>query len=157
MNKSLATIGAILMCLVLFLALNILGSSMLHGARLDLTENNLYTLSAGSKSIAHKIDEPITLTYYISEKQANEIPDIKSYSTRVREVLREYANASGGKIKLEIVNPEPFSDAEDKAVEAGLFGAGSGCTSAWWASTRSARSRSSRSSTAAKRSSSSTT
>lgn len=123
MNRTLATVGGIALCVVLFVALNILGNTALRGARLDLTENKLYTLTAGSRSIARKLEEPVTLTLYVSDKETNALPIYKAYATRVREVLREYAGASGGKIKLEVVNPEPFSDAEDKAVEAGLFGA----------------------------------
>jgi ABC-type uncharacterized transport system involved in gliding motility auxiliary subunit len=126
MNKGLVSIFALLLAVVLFFALNILGGNVLRGARVDLTEGKLYTLSAGSKNIAGKVLEPIRLTMYFSEKAANDVPQIKSYATRVREMLGEYARASGGKIKLDIVNPEPFSDAEDQAVQAGLVGAPTG-------------------------------
>jgi ABC-type uncharacterized transport system involved in gliding motility auxiliary subunit len=44
------------------------------------------------------------------------------YAQHVRELLEEYARISAGKIKLEVVDPEPFSDAEDKAVAAGVQG-----------------------------------
>lgn len=121
MSKKFVSIAAIVICLVLFVALNIVGAKLLRGARIDLTENRLYTLSEGSRSIASKIDEPIKLTMYLSEKQANSLPDVKTYSTRVREFLREFADASGGKIRLEVVDPEPFSEAEDKANAAGLY------------------------------------
>ncbi len=126
MNKSLLSILAIVLCLVLFFGLNIAGSTMLRGARVDLTESHLYTLSTGSRAVAKKLDEPIRLTLYLSDKQADAIPEIKAYSTRVREFLREFVNASGGKIKLEIVNPEPFSSAEDDATQAGLQAASTG-------------------------------
>lgn len=111
---------------VLFLAVNILGRATLHGARLDLTENKLYTLSQGSRNIASKVDEPITLTLYYSEKASTDFPQFKSYATRVREVLREYEGASGGKVSVRLVDPEPFSEAEDAAVQAGLAGMPSG-------------------------------
>lgn len=126
MNRTIISIAGLALCLAIFLAINIVGSSALRGARADLTDGHLYTLSKGSRDIAKKIDEPVKLTMYFSEKQANGMPDIKSYSTRVREFLREYANASGGKIKVEIVDPEPFSDAEDKANQAGLYSAPAG-------------------------------
>lgn len=126
MNKKLLSIAGIVVCLVLFVAANIVGARLFRGARLDLTESHLYTLSKGSRSIASKIEEPISLTLYLSEKQANDIPDIKAYSTRVREFLQEYANASRGKIKFQVIDPEPFSEAEDKANTAGLYGAQTG-------------------------------
>ena len=122
MNRTLLTLAAIAACLALFLAVNIVGGSLVHGQRLDLTDNHLYTLSEGSREVTRKIDEPITLTLYLSEKAANGLPEIKSYATRVREFLREYAAASGGKIKLETIDPEPYSDAEEKANQAGIYG-----------------------------------
>ena len=37
-------------------------------------------------------------------------------------MLREYASISGGKIQLQFLNPEPFSDTEDRAMAFGLQG-----------------------------------
>jgi ABC-type uncharacterized transport system involved in gliding motility auxiliary subunit len=121
MNRAVLSLLAILICIVLFFGLNIAGSSLLRGARADLTQGRLYTLSPGSKAIAAKLEEPIHLTFYLSQKQADALPEIKSYATRVEEFLREYAAASKGKIKLSIVNPEPFSETEDQANQAGLY------------------------------------
>lgn len=123
MNKNVVTLIGLLVAFALFIAVNILGTAAMRGARIDLTENRLYTLAKGSKSIAAKIDEPIKLTLYFSENQSSEIPaQIKSYGQRVKEVLREFALSSGGKVKLDIVSPEAFSEVEDKAVGDGLAG-----------------------------------
>jgi len=126
MNKSILSIAALIIAVVLFLAINIVGGNAFRGARVDLTEGSLYTLSDGSRNIARKLPEPIRLTLYFSEKIANDVPSFKSYATRVKEMLTEYARSSGGKIDLAIVNPEPFSDTEDKAVAAGLVGVPTG-------------------------------
>ncbi|MFN0132131.1 MAG: GldG family protein [Phycisphaerales bacterium] len=121
----LSTVGLVAV-LALFLAVNILAVGV-RGVRADLTEKSLYTLAQGSKNIARQLDEPITLTLYYSEKQANDLPaQYKSYGARVREVLREFTLASKGKIKLVTINPEAFSDEEDKAVAAGLVGVPTG-------------------------------
>jgi ABC-type uncharacterized transport system involved in gliding motility auxiliary subunit len=123
MDKRVMSVGSLVAVFVLFVAVNVLAGAGMSRARLDLTENRLYTLSPGSKSIARKIDEPITLTLYYSERLASAVsPAVKSFGDRVKEVLREYALASGGKIVLEIVDPDPFSDMEDRAVQAGLMG-----------------------------------
>ncbi|MCY1286052.1 gliding-associated putative ABC transporter substrate-binding component GldG [compost metagenome] len=45
---------------------------------------------------------------------------LRNYARRVEEMLKAYERAAGGKIKLHIVDPEPFSEAEDKAAEFGL-------------------------------------
>lgn len=126
MNKNLLTILAIALGLALFLGVNIVGAGLFRGARLDLTQGRLYTLSEGSRAIAKKIDEPIRVTLYYSETGADGRPDIKAYATRVREFLTEFAIASGGKIRFDTVNPEPFSEAEEQASAAGLMGAPTG-------------------------------
>ena len=125
-NRTLLVIGGLIAAAVLFLAINILGSATLHGARLDLTQNHLYTLSKGSRNIASKVDEPITLTLYYSQRASADFPPYKSYSMRVREVLGELSRASGGRIIVKDVNPEPYSDAEDAAVQSGLVAVPSG-------------------------------
>ena len=123
MNKSLIVTLGLVLAMALFIAVNILASSTLSSGRIDLTENSLYTLSRGSKNIASKIDEPIKLTLYYSEATSSDMPaQIKSYGQRVKEVLREFALSSNGKIKLDIVSPEPFSETEDKAVQDGMVG-----------------------------------
>ena len=53
---------------------------------------------------------------------AREIPSYGVYATRVREMLQEYRAAARGKIDLEIIDPEPFSDEEDRALAFGLQG-----------------------------------
>ena len=40
----------------------------------------------------------------------------------MRELLEEYVSVSGGKVKLEVLDPEPFSEEEDQAQQYGLKG-----------------------------------
>ncbi|MCW5732285.1 MAG: Gldg family protein [Alphaproteobacteria bacterium] len=122
MNKKLLSASALVLAVVLFLAVNLAGNTLLRGARLDLTENRLYTLSDGSKNVLASIAEPITLRFFYSEKLSNQLPQLKPYGSRVRELLEEYASRSRGKIRLEIIDPEPFSEAEDRAAQAGIQG-----------------------------------
>ncbi len=110
------------LALILFIAVNILARSGLSGARLDLTADSLYTLSPGTHAVLSKIDEPITLRFYFSSSLGKELPALGKYATRVRDLLKEYAAIAGNKIKLEIIEPVPFSDAEDQAVASGLQG-----------------------------------
>src|SRR5262249_53440796 len=81
-----------------------------------------FTLTGGSREIAKSFEEPIKLTLYFSSKVAQGQPQFQSYYQRVHEMLEEYARASKGKIKLQVVDPEPFSEAEDAAQAAGLQG-----------------------------------
>jgi ABC-type uncharacterized transport system involved in gliding motility auxiliary subunit len=120
-RRSMA-IAALVCALVLFVAINIIAERVLKGARLDLTHEHLFTLSQGSKNTLAHIDEPITLRFYYSPRLGDEAPSYGVYAQRVREMLEEYAALAKGKINLEILNPEPFSPAEDRAVAFGLQG-----------------------------------
>ena len=123
MNKKLLSVGGLAVLVVLFFAVNMLFGVWGRGAKADLTQGSLFTLSKGSRSIAKSFTEPVNLTLYYSSKLAQGRPAIQSYALRVREILEEYAQASGGMIKLKVVDPQPFSDDEDAAVAAGLTGA----------------------------------
>jgi ABC-type uncharacterized transport system involved in gliding motility auxiliary subunit len=91
-------------------------------SRLDLTAEHLYTLSQGTRNTLAKIDEPITLRFYYSTRLGDEVPSYGVYAQRVRELLDQYVAAAHGKIRLEVYNPEAFSDVEDRAVAFGLKG-----------------------------------
>lgn len=122
MNKKLLTGSTLIIAIVLFLALNIFTSGAFRSARLDLTENRLYTLTQGTRNILKSLDEPVTLRFYLSQKLVNQLPGINSYAVRVQELLEEYQRVSGGKVKLLVVDPEPFTEEEDRAVGFGLKG-----------------------------------
>ncbi len=113
---------ALLLGAVLYVATNLFAYQGLRGVRLDLTERHIYTLNPASRSVLARIDEPITLRFYYSSRLGEAVPAYGIYATQVRELLEEYAAASGGKIRLEIYDPLPFSDEEDRAVAYGLIG-----------------------------------
>jgi ABC-type uncharacterized transport system involved in gliding motility auxiliary subunit len=118
--KRLGSIAALALVLAAFFAVNILAAAAMRPVRVDLTQDKLYTLSEGSRKIARGLPGPVKLTLYFSTAASDGIPQIKSYAARVRELLEGYARESGGKITLEVVDPEPFTEAEDRAVGAGL-------------------------------------
>src|SRR5262245_25720440 len=117
MNRTLIGTTGLAIALVLFLLLNALSSRTLNGTRLDLTEGRLYTLSDGSRRIVTGLEEPVTLRFYYSDTMGTEIPQVNAYAERVRGLLREYVAASGGRVRLIELEPEPFSETEDAAVE----------------------------------------
>jgi ABC-type uncharacterized transport system involved in gliding motility auxiliary subunit len=65
---------------------------------------------------------PLTLRLFYSRRLGAELPAYGAHAERVRNLLREYVTASRGKLRLEILDPEPFSDVEDRAVARGLQG-----------------------------------
>ena len=114
---------AISLAVVLFLAVNIVSNQWLGAARLDLTQNGLYTVSPGTASTLSKLQEPITLRFYFSRQPASAYAGIVAYAGRVRDLLQEYAALSHNKLIVEEIDPAPFTPAEDDAVREGLTGA----------------------------------
>ena len=94
--------------------------SLLPGMRLDLTENQLYTLSDGTKKVLGSIPEPVNVYLFFSDKATADIPQLRTYAGRVQEMLEEFASRSNGKLKVTVIDPLPFSDEEDRATEFGL-------------------------------------
>ena len=114
-------VGGLIALAVLFLAVVMLSNVSLRGMRVDLTQNRLYTLSPGTQQVIAELKEPINLYFYFSrEAAAKQATLLMPYATRVREFLEELAARSRGKIHLRIVDPQPFSDEEDRAAEFGL-------------------------------------
>jgi ABC-type uncharacterized transport system involved in gliding motility auxiliary subunit len=114
-------VGGLIALAVLFLGVVMLSNVGLRGMRVDLTQNRLYTLSPGTQQVLAELKEPVNLYFYFSrEAAAKQAPLIMPYATRVREFLEELAARAGGKIHLRVVDPQPFSDDEDRAAEFGL-------------------------------------
>lgn len=114
--------AALVLGLVLLVAVNALANRQFGQVRLDLTEQKLYTLSAGSRALLAAIDEPVTLRFFLSRELATRLPGIASYARRVEELLEEFDRLGGDAVRLERIDPEPFSEQEDRAVAAGLQG-----------------------------------
>jgi ABC-type uncharacterized transport system involved in gliding motility auxiliary subunit len=112
--------AGLLLIALAFLAFNMLAGLTLTNARVDLTEQKLYTISDGTKQILGEIDEPINLYFFYSDKSAKDLVVLRNYARRVEEMLKAYERAADGKIKLHVIDPEPFSEDEDKAAEFGL-------------------------------------
>jgi ABC-type uncharacterized transport system involved in gliding motility auxiliary subunit len=114
-------VGGLIALAVLFLGVVMLSNVGLRGMRVDLTQNRLYTLSPGTKRVLADLKEPVNLYFYFSrEAAAKQAPLVMPYATRVREFLEELAARADGKVHLRIIDPQPFSDDEDRAAEFGL-------------------------------------
>ena len=114
-------VGGLIALAVLFLGVVMLSNIGLRGMRVDLTQNKLYTLSRGTQQVLAELKEPVNLYFYFSRQAAaKQAPLVMPYANRVREFLEELAARSGGKIHLRVVDPQPFSEEEDRAAEYGL-------------------------------------
>ena len=116
------TLAGLGLAAVLLVSINGLAGKLLGGDTIDLTDQHLYTLSDGTKAVLAKIDEPVTLKLFYSKQLGEQVPSFGVYAQRVRELLQEYAARAHGKIDLQILDPEPYSEVEDQATAAGLQG-----------------------------------
>lgn len=120
-QRNLNATSLVLLALA-FIAAVIISNQLFKGLRIDLTDNKLYTLSDGTKRIVEKINEPINLYFYFSDRGTENIPSLRSYANRVRELLEEIEDEADGKIRLSVIDPVPFSEEEDRAAQFRLQG-----------------------------------
>ncbi len=116
-RNALLAMAAMIVALV---ALNTVLAYSLPRARVDLTQDSLYSLSAGTRALIARLDEPVRLDLYWTASSAEGLPQLRTHAQRVREFLEELQGLSGGLVLLRVVDPEPFSEAEDEARAAGL-------------------------------------
>ena len=119
-NKVLTSTLSIGLAIVLFVCVNIIADFVLRSARFDLTATGQYTLSQGTKNILDELNEAVHLKFYYSAEMAANYPQLRVYGNRVRDLLLEYATRAGDGIELEVIDPKPFSEAEDLAVAEGV-------------------------------------
>ena len=110
----------LVLAVCLFVATIVLANTALTTWRIDLTQNKLFTLSKGTINILNNLEEAVQLDFYFSQKAMNDFPLLANYGIRVRDILEELATHAHGKLILNIIEPETFSEAEDQAVASGL-------------------------------------
>lgn len=118
--RTIGIIGAFAGVTVALCAFAVASTYAVRGLRLDLTEDRLYSLSPAVAPLVQRLDEPVKLDFYYSAEAAQGMPQIQSYANRVREFLQEVAQASKGRITLRVIDPAPFSEAQDEARAAGI-------------------------------------
>ncbi len=117
MTRGKKTLTILLLLLGLVLA-NYLATSV--PLRFDATSEKIYTLSPGTRALLAKSGEQTTLDLYFSRNAAGQFVEYKNYAERVREMLRQYERASGGRLRLNVIDPEPDTPEEEKATAAGI-------------------------------------
>lgn len=120
MNKNIISTTGIALAAGFFIAITILVNTIFTSWRLDLTESKLFTLSEGTVNILRNLEEPVRLDLYFSQKSMVGYPNLMNYGIRVRDMLLEYEAHSNGRLDLNIIDPEVFSEEEDQAVASGL-------------------------------------
>ena len=102
------------------LVICVLVISSLPSVRIDLTEDDLYSLSPGTKNIVANLQGPLEIMFFYSESATEDTPQIRTYANRVQELLREIVIASNNRLSLSVIDPQPFSEEEDLATQFGI-------------------------------------
>src|SRR5215470_19692583 len=126
MRKSLTTgriaLIAALLGAVVFVCFNIVSAQVFRDARIDLTQQHLYSLSQGTRTLLADLKEPVRFRLFMSSGLTKQAPQLAAFAGRVRSLLDSYVAAAKGNIVLESIDPRPFSEDEDRAVAFGIDG-----------------------------------
>ncbi|GEM_PF-5084817 len=95
-------------------------SPLLNQLRWDVTEDQLFTLSPGTRNILNEIQAPIQLRIFFSPEITKRYPTLRAYRERVGKLLEEMRLFSHGRLQIHQVQPAPFSREEDLAFSHGL-------------------------------------
>ncbi|MEM7697713.1 MAG: GldG family protein [Verrucomicrobiota bacterium] len=136
LGRSATAVLGLLVVLAILFAINFLVG--LFGQRIDLTENKVYTLSDGTKSILADLDTPVTIRYYATDDADVMGPSERARAQRVEDLLNEYVRSAPKKevelpnedgefekqnirmLTVQKLNPIPNTDAEDSAMLDGI-------------------------------------
>ncbi|MDX1567660.1 MAG: Gldg family protein, partial [Longimicrobiales bacterium] len=95
--------------------LNLLGGQI--RGRLDLTEENVYTLSQGTREILTELDDLVTVQLFVSEELP---PEIALTRRDVQDLLADFRRFSEGNLQVEILNPDEEDDVASQAESYGI-------------------------------------
>lgn len=87
--------------LTVVLMLLIIGNSTLYFSRIDMTEDNAYSISEVSRNLFVEIQEQVHISYYLSNRLRNRAAEVDQIS----DILYQYAAFSRGRIVVEVIDP----------------------------------------------------
>ena len=113
---------SILSTVILFLSFNFIIQKINFNLGVDFTSTKTFTLSSGTKRVIDEIEEPIKINFVYSRDLSKNIPIIQNYANQVQGLLNRYSDLASGKIELNFIEPEPYSDDEDYVNRYGVQG-----------------------------------
>lgn len=111
-TSSIITIATIF---IAFVAINLLAAR--HPIRLDLTDNNLYTLSKSTKTMLNGLSDVVTAKLYFTGDLP---PSLQPLRTNVDDVLAEFKHAAKGNFQIQFTDPSASAMEEQKAQMLGI-------------------------------------
>lgn len=118
-NGRLIRVGFAVVALAttVFFLTEFISKTDLGNKSIDLTEDDRYTLTDGTKAILKELSEPITINYYVTRDVDGTPSAFKRHIPRVDSFLRQIEGlAANGLVTLNLIDPEPNTDEEDAAL-----------------------------------------
>lgn len=112
------SVGALIIILVILITANLVTRKLYF--KLDMTSERLYTLSSGSRNILANLNSDLTVNFYYSESFKDAPAQIKSYGEQIQEILKEFSDVSGGRLKIRTIDPKPDTEEEEWAKNFGV-------------------------------------
>lgn len=116
--------AGVLVMFVVIVAVNAIGTAA--KVRMDITEDNIYTLSEGTEKILRKLDTPVEIRFYATRNESYMPVEYRNYARRIEDILHEFKSVAGDNLEIKKYDPQPDSDAEDLANLDGIEGHGVG-------------------------------
>ena len=113
---------SVLSTFLFFLSFNFIINKINFNIGIDFTSTKTFTLSKGTKNVLANIQEPIRIEFIYSREISKNIPIIQNYANQIEGLLSRYVDLAKGKINLETLDPEPYSDQEDYVERFGVQG-----------------------------------
>lgn len=118
-NGRLIRVGfaTVALAATVFFLTEFISKTDLGNKSIDLTEDDRYTLTDGTKSILKELSEPITINYYVTRDVDGTPSAFKRHIPRVDSFLSQIEGlAANGLVTLNLIDPEPNTDEEDAAL-----------------------------------------
>ncbi|MDH3627438.1 MAG: GldG family protein [Acidobacteriota bacterium] len=113
-KKRMASLGlTVLLTVVNLVAFNYLISGW-SAARLDLTQDRLFSISGATRNVLGSLEEDLTIYGYFSERTH---PKLAPLVPQIVDLLEEYRAMADGRLTLEVVDPSGDSDVEAMAAD----------------------------------------
>ena len=112
-----AAFGTAVLAALVFFITQFLSNTSLATKNVDLTEDDRYSLTEGTRAILSELSEPVTINYYVTRDVDGTPPSFKRYIPRVDGFLKQIeALAKDDLITVNFIDPEPNTDEEDAAL-----------------------------------------
>ncbi|MFU8892264.1 MAG: Gldg family protein [Luteolibacter sp.] len=117
-----SALGIAALVVIAILANWLVSLTPLGNRGVDFTEHKIHTLSKGTRAILSELDTPVVIRYYATRGSSYMPEEIKLHMRRVDDLLAEYASLSNGMLRIEHLDPQPDTEAEDSAQLDGMSG-----------------------------------